>query len=126
MKRASEITYKQGNDYLRVPSDKTINYNQMNKHCYLLLISMVFLIFYATELIAQGSSQTPSGFPLGVFSHIENEGQTSIDLMVDAGINYIVDDKKDVINNTAFNIMGNKKSEDLDYIFYYSKGYYTS
>ena len=31
MKRASKDTYKQEDDFLRVPSDKKNNYNQMNK-----------------------------------------------------------------------------------------------
>jgi len=31
MKRASKNTYKQEDDFLRVPSDKKNNYNQMNK-----------------------------------------------------------------------------------------------
>jgi hypothetical protein len=97
----------------------------VKKNFYLLLVSMVYLIFYSALLIAQGGSQTPSGFPLGVFSHIENEGQTSIDLLEDAGINYIVDDINDVTSNTTFSLMGHKKSEDNEYIFYYSKGYYT-
>ncbi len=73
------------------------------------LLFLVFLLLFAVnKTAAQDSSQTAPGFTLGVFSHIENEGQTSIDLLDSAGINYIVDDINDVTGNTSFNLIGHK------------------
>lgn len=39
----------------------------MKKHYYLLLVSMVFLICYSTELTAQDSPQTTPEFTIGAF-----------------------------------------------------------
>ena len=92
-----------------------------------LLFLFFLLLFAVNKTAAQDSLQTASGFPLGVFSHIKNDdpSSTSIQLMEDAGINYIVDEINEVTGNTSFNLMGIKKSDDYEYIFYYSKGYYT-
>ncbi|MBK7378524.1 MAG: T9SS type A sorting domain-containing protein [Ignavibacteriales bacterium] len=86
-----------------------------------LFLSVLFFLISSKILFAQ---ETPSSseFPFGVFSHIGN--QQEVDLLQQAGMNYIVDGVNDLTQNLSVNLMGVKEDSPQDYITYYSKGYY--
>jgi hypothetical protein len=128
MKRASKIAYKQENDCLRVPSGKTVFYEQMNKHCYLLLISMVSLILYTTELVAQGGSQPEPVFPLGVWATGEPiDDQLFFNSLDSSGLNtLLISVSPD--NNTLlepYKVITQNGGSPQEAVYHYSNGMYT-
>ena len=93
----------------------------MKRAIQFLFLSVLFFLISSKILFAQ-EAPSSSEFPFGVFSHIEN--QQEIDLLQQAGMNYIVDGINDLTQNLSVNLMGVKENSPQDYISYYSKGYY--
>jgi len=100
----------------------------MKKHCYLLLISMVFLIFCTTELVAQGGSQTTPVFPLGVWATGEVETyQPFFNSLDSSGLNTllisVLPANQTLLEN--YKVITQNGSSQNEAVYHYSNGMYT-
>jgi len=102
-------------------------YKQINKLCNLLLISMVFLIFYSTELVAQGGSQPEPMFPLGVWATGEQiDYQPFFNSLDSSGLNtLLISVSPD--NNTLlepYKVITQNGGSEQEAVYYYTNGMY--